>query len=190
MPGGQPRADFGRPRQERRRRGKADVGDRGELAFASGGDRRQQQRHAIDDERLQDAMDEPLAEAQQVEIAVQVARKADERAPVVVAVAVIHPVETGLDRVLDRPGEQDDNERREQGDDRVVGVVAAEERFAGKLEEHRVHRGDCRDRRRVDQRALDDDLDVHQAVAHERRGERQRHEPEQDRGEIGAADRV
>ena len=54
----------------------------------SGGRRRQHQRHAIDDERLDDAVHEPLAEAQQVEVAVQVAREADERAPVVVAVAV------------------------------------------------------------------------------------------------------
>ena len=79
-----------------------DVRDRHELPVAPGRDRRQQQRHAIDDERLHDAVDEPLAQAEQIEVAVQIAREADERAAVVVAIAVVHAVEAGLDRVLHR----------------------------------------------------------------------------------------
>ena len=80
--------------QDGRRAGEPDVRDRDELALPAGGRRRQQQRHAIDDERLHDAVHQPLAEAQQVEVAVQVPREPYERTAVVVAVAVVHPVET------------------------------------------------------------------------------------------------
>ena len=86
-------ADFGRARQHRRRTAEPDVRDRDELAVAAGRDRRQHQRHPIDDERLHDAVDEPLAQAEQIEVAVQVAREADERPAIVVAIAVVDAVE-------------------------------------------------------------------------------------------------
>ena len=56
---------------------------------------------------------------------------------------------------------------------------AGGEPAAGDLEDDRVNGRDRRDRRRVDQPALDDDLDVHQAVADDGRRERERHEAEQ-----------
>ena len=76
------------------------------------GDRRQQQRHAIDHQRLRDAVHEPLAQPEEIEVAVQIAREADQRAAVVVAIAVVDAVEPGLDRVLHRA--------RQQHDDRVA----------------------------------------------------------------------
>ena len=90
--------------------------------------------------------DEPLAQAEQIEIAVQIAREADERAAVVVAIAVVHAVEPGLDRVLHRPRQQHDDERREQRDDRVLlSFAVAQEHRAGQLQQDRVDRGDGRD---------------------------------------------
>ena len=55
------------------------------------------QRHAIDEQRLDDARHQPLGQAVQIEVAVQVAREADQRAAVVVAVAI----ERAVERVLD-----------------------------------------------------------------------------------------
>jgi hypothetical protein len=57
------------------------------------GHRREEQRHAIDDERLHHAVHEPLAEAEEVEIAVQIAGESDEGAAVVVAIAVVDAIE-------------------------------------------------------------------------------------------------
>ena len=47
-----------------------------------------------------------------------------------------------------------------------------------------VDREDGRERRRVDERALDDDLDVHQPVADDRRRERERNEAQRDRRQL------
>ena len=117
-----------------------------------GGSRREQQRHAIDDERFGDATDQPLAEPQQIEVAVEIAREADERAAVVVAIAVVHAVERGLDRVLHRARQQHDDDRREQRDDRVALILAVQEEPAREPEQDRVDRRD-RGNRRGDTRA-------------------------------------
>ena len=138
--------------------------------------RREHQRHAIDHQRFGDAMHEPLAQALQIEVAVQIAREADQRAAVVIAVAVVDLVEAGLDRVLHRARQQHDDQRRQQRDDRVLLLRVAQEDAAGDAQQHRVNRRDGRQRRRVDQRALDDDLDVHQAITDDGRRKRQRDE--------------
>ena len=55
--------------------GEADVRNRDEVPFSSGCSRRQQERHAIDDQRLHHAVHQALAQPQQVEIAVQIPRE-------------------------------------------------------------------------------------------------------------------
>ena len=144
-------------------------------------ERREHQAHAIEHERLDDAADEPLAQTLKIEVAVEIAREADQRLPIVVAVAVVGAIERHLNRVLDDRREQHDDERRQHRDDRVVLAGAAENELAGELEQHGVDRRDRHDRRRIDDRALDDDLDVHQPVADDRRGERERHERQRNR---------
>ncbi len=62
-----------------------------------------------------------------------------------------------------------------------LSFAVAQEHLAGQLQQHRVDRRDRRERRRVDQRALDDHLDVHQPVADDGGGEGERDEPEQHR---------
>ena len=106
--------------EQRRLRAEADVGDGREVAVPAGRHRRQQQRHAIDDQRFRDAVHEPLAQPEEIEVAVQIAREADQRAAVVVAIAVVDAVEPGLNRVLHRPRQQHHDQRREQRDDRVA----------------------------------------------------------------------
>ena len=103
-------------------------------------------------QRLHDAVHQPLAEAEEIEIAVQIARESDERAAVVVAIAVVDAIEPGLNRVLQRPAEQHDHERREQRDDGVADRIPAEEDLADQPEDDGVDRGDGRQRRGVDQR--------------------------------------
>src|SRR5206468_11179134 len=74
--------------ERRHRLGEAKIADRCKIARPLVGEH---ERHAIDDERLDDARDEALAEANDIEIAVEIAREADERTPVVVAGAVEDP---------------------------------------------------------------------------------------------------
>ena len=144
----------------------------------------EQQRHAIDDERLANARDEPLAETIEIEVAVQIAREADERAAVVVLVAIERAVERILDGALHRAEQQHDHDRREHRDDHVVALRGVEKHDARQPQQRRVNREDGEDDGRVHEAALDDDLDVHQPVADERRRERQRHEAQRDDGEL------
>ena len=74
----------------------------------------QHQRHPIDDQRLDDARDEPLAEPDDVEIAVQVTRECDQRASVVVAIAIEGAIERVLHGVLHRTRQQNDDQRGQQ----------------------------------------------------------------------------
>ena len=60
-------------------------------------------------------------------------------------------------------------------------VFAFDEIAARGAQDQHVDRDDGRDRRGVDQQALEDDLDVHQAIADDRRRERQRDEAERNR---------
>ena len=78
------------------------------------------QRHAIDEQRFDDARDETLGQAMQIEVAVEVARKADQRAAVVVAIAIERAVEHVLHDVLDRRRKQQRHERRQERDHPVV----------------------------------------------------------------------
>ena len=78
------------------------------------------QRHPIDEQRLHDARNEPIGEPVQIEIAVQVAGEADERTPIVVAIAIERAIEQRLHGVLDRRREQDGHERGEQRDHPLV----------------------------------------------------------------------
>ena len=70
---------------------------------------------------------------------------------------------------------------------KVRPVAAPREDRAHELQQDGVHRGNRRQRRRVDERALDDHLDVHQPIADDGRGERERHDAEQHRRDVRAA---
>ncbi len=50
----------------------------------------------------------------EIEVAVEIAREAHERAAIVVAIAVVQPIEAGLDRVPQPRRDERDDERREQ----------------------------------------------------------------------------
>ena len=178
VPGGQPARDIGLVEQRRNDGAETGVGDGDEGVVLAGRRRREHQRHAIDHQRLGHPAQQPLAEPRQVQIAVQVAGETDQRPAVVVAIAVVGAVERILDRVLDRAGQQHHDDRRQQRDDRV-GFLTVQEEAAGEAEQHRVDRGDRRQRSGGDQRPLDDDLDVHQPVADDRRGKRQRHQAQE-----------
>ena len=128
MPGDQPRRDVRPAQQDRRLAAEADVRDGGEVPVQARGHRREQQRHAIDEQRLHDPVHQPLAQAEEIEIAVQVAGESDEGAAVVVAIAVIDAIEPCLNGVLQRPAEQHDHERREQRDDGVADRIARRRR--------------------------------------------------------------
>ena len=86
-------------REPRHTLGEAVIADRDEIIGAAARARlagRKHQRHAIQDQRFDNPDNEPLTETDDVEIAVQIAGEGDERAAVVVAIAI----ERAIERVL------------------------------------------------------------------------------------------
>ena len=170
------RADAGVERQQGRF---ADKPLRADGAERVGGLIGHHQGDAVDDQRLGDAGDQAVGEPRQVEVGAQVAGESHQGPPIVVPVAVERAVEDVLHGVLDAARQQHDHHRREHRDDRVAR--AAGEDPAHHAEQHGIEGHDPCRRRDIDQAALDDDLHVHQPVAHDGRRERQRDEPERHR---------
>ena len=146
--------------------------------------RSEHQHRVVEDQRLGDPSDQALGETVEVEIAVQVAGKPNERATIIVAVTVVDAVEHRLDGVLDRARHEHHDRRRQQGDDRVVAVGLAEKHFPGQKIQQEVDADHRRDRDGIDQPAFDDHLDVTQAIPHDRRCEGQRDEHQRNRREF------
>ena len=136
------------------------------------------QTEPIDHERVLHAREQALGQAVEVEVGVQLAGEAHQRAPVVVAIAVEHAVDRALHAVLHRLGQQQHHDGGQRGDDPAVVVFGRHEEATSGPHDHHIDGGNRTQRRGVDQQALEDDLDVHQPVAHDRRRERQGHEPE------------
>ena len=59
----------------------------------------------------------------------------------------------------------------------LVWLASVVNQLPAMLSDDRIDRGDGRHGGRVNETALDDDLDVHQPVADDRRGKRERHQP-------------
>ena len=143
-------------RQPRHQRAEAVVANRVEVAGAIV---REHQRHPVDDQRLDHARDQPLAEADDVEIAVQLAGERDQRAAIVVAIAVEHPIDGGVHRFFHRLRQQHDDNRGQQGDDPGVLVAGVSRRADEKRrqpEQRRVQRQRRAEECGVGERALDD----------------------------------
>ncbi len=183
VPGVEPGDERREPRQPRHRVGESEVADRPEVAGTLVGEH---QRHAIDDERFDDARDQPLAEPHDVEVAVQIAGEADQRAPVVVAIAIEHAVERILHRLFHRLRQQHDDHRRQQRDDPVVRVGVVGEHEPRNRRSARYSTPLAAEKRGIGEAALDDHFDVAQPVPDDRRREGERHEAERHRGELHA----
>ncbi len=142
---------------------------------------------AIDLDGFADARHQALGEPVEHDVGIQVAGEADQRAAVVVPVAVERAIDAPLQAVLDRLGQQNHDDRGEERDDPPLIRLALDERAARGAEDGDEDRDAGGDRRGVDQQALEDDLDVHQPVADDRRGERHRDEPERNGATVPSA---
>ena len=174
--GFQPRPRTGRAPPRRPERSKLPAG----LRFHG----RHHQHGVVDDQGLGHPGHESFGQSVQIEIAVQLPRKTEQRTPVVIPVTVVRAVEHRLNGVLHRTGQQDDHRRRQQGDDRVVPVRFVEEHGPRQPIENKVkghHRGHGHG---IDQPALDDHLDVTQAILDDGRRERQRNQAQRNRGHV------
>ena len=167
--------DRGRPGQPGHRTAKAEVADALEVAVAVVSEH---ERHPVHHQRLDDAGHEALAETHHVEVGVQVAREPDQRPAVVVAIAIEHAVQRVLDRLAHRLRQQHDDRRGEQRHEPVVLVAVGREHEAHEAENREVENRARGQKRRVREAALDDHLDVPQAVANDGAGERDRHQAE------------
>ena len=99
-------------------------------------------------DRFTDARNQPIGQAIEVEVAVELARKRDQRAAIVVAVAieravdrVLHPSFTGL-------RQQNHDHRGQERDEPAMFVFALSEEAARRAEDQHVNRGDGGHRRR------------------------------------------
>ena len=144
----------------------------------------EQERHPIDQQRFHDARHQPLGEPVQVEVAVEIARKPQQRAAVVVSIAIERAVEHVLHERLDRRRQEHGDQRRQKREHPLVGVVPSQEHAPHGLEKHGVNHHHRRQRRGEHQRALDDDLDVEQSIADDRRRVRQRNQTERNDREL------
>ena len=149
-----------------------------------------QQRHPIEDQCLDDPRDQPLTEADDIQIGVEVAREADQRPTVIVAVAIEQPVERVLQSLPHRLGEQDHDGGRQHRDDPVARVAVVREKIAGQIPHPEIHRDAGGDEHGIDQAALDDDFDVAQPVSHQRTREGERHQAEGDGRELQRQRRI
>ena len=171
----QARADArGRSQLWRRRAVEALLRQRLEITLVN----REEKGHAIELDGFAHARHHALGQAIEVEVAVQLAREADQRAAIVVAIAIEGTVDRILQAVLHRLGQQHHHHRGEERDDPAMLVFTLDEVAARRAQDQHVDRDDGGDRRGVDQQTLEDDLDVHQAIADDRRRERERHEAE------------
>jgi hypothetical protein len=126
-------------------------------------------------------------EAIEIEIAVELAGEADQRAAIVVAIPVIDAIERRLNRSPQARVDECDDERREQRPELAVGIGprehADDEQHAAIDQSQHEHNGGGHER------LLEDDLDIHQPVAHDGRRKRQRDAAEQNRRVFGEGDR-
>ena len=152
--------------------------------------RGQHERHGVDLDRLAHPGHQALGQSVEHDVGVQVAGKADQRAAVVVAIAVERAVDATLQAVLDGLGQQNHDDGGEEGDDPPLIRFALDERTTGGAEDDDEDRDAGRHRRGVDEQALEDDLDVHQPVAHDGRSERDRDEPERNGGQFHRQRRI
>ncbi len=149
-----------------------------------------QQRHALEAERRPHALHQAPPQPCRVEFTVEVAGEADQRPPVVVPVAVVRLVERRLDGVLDDGRQQHHHQRGQHGNHGVGLVGAPQQHLAGQLEDHGVDRRDRGDRHGVGDAPLDDDLDVHQAIADDGGGEGERDDAQREGQQLGVGKRV
>ena len=127
-------ADAGGGVERRQGAQEPDRARRHEVARRLVADRRQQQAHAIEDQRVDDAIDQPLAEPLQVEVGVQLSGERHEGAAVVIAIAVVGAIEQRLDGVLDQRRQQHHDQRREHRHDRVRLAAGVGKDAAGELQ--------------------------------------------------------
>jgi hypothetical protein len=140
----------------------------------------QEHRHRLDAERRRHAVEQPLRHPRQVEVGVEVLRQPQQRAPRVVALAEEQPVDALLHAALDRREQQDHDERREHGDQRGVRLVVGRQQRVEQVDGQQADADDERRRQRVDERAPEDQLDVHQPVLDHRVGQRERDQRQRD----------
>ena len=103
--------------------------------FEVAGIGRQQKRHAIQLDGLAHAGDQPVGQPVQVEVAVQLPGETDQRAAIVVAIAVEGAVDGLLQAVLHRLGEQDHDDRGQEGDDPAVLRFTVEQAVARRAQD-------------------------------------------------------
>ena len=185
--GVEPRKKRRGARQSRHGVLKPEVADRVKVSAALVGEH---QRHLIDDQRLDHARDEPLAEPHDVEVAVQIPRETNQRAAIVVAVAVEDTVQRILHRLLDRLREQHHDHRGQGGHDPVVRVRVIGEKDTDRLAHRQVQQPARAQEGGVRKTSLDNDFNVAQAVPDNGRRKGKRHEPERDGGQLQRERRV
>ena len=131
-------------------------------------------------QRVVDAFEQPLRHATEVQVRVEVLGQAQQRAPRVVALAEEEAVDAFLDPVLDRAEEERDHHRREDRDDRDVRLLVRGQQDLEQVHREQAHAQDGGQGQDVDERAAEDELDVHQAMFDHGVGQRERDERERD----------
>ena len=143
---------------------------------------------AGDQKRLRQALDDGVEQVAEVGLGAQAAAKLDQRLAIVVALAVENAVNALLDGALDgieeRRGDDDGGDQTVETRARQPGV---DQRGSdGHQEEVKAEQGSGG--QGVGDAALEDEVDVHEAIADDRPGKRERQHHQQDQSQV--ADQV
>src|SRR5437868_4304624 len=143
-------------------------------------------REARDEESLRKTLDDEVEHLIQIGLGVQVSTECDQGAAIVVALAIEELVEMLLDPILYRIEEQrSDGDGNDQAGRPGVGNRLLY-RGADQGDGPEVHADDGRGRNGVRHAALEDQIDVHQAVTHDGIAEGQRQEDQREHRDLHA----
>src|ERR1017187_2802078 len=147
---------------------------------------RQEHGHAVHQQRVREAINDRSEHVVEVGFGIQIAAKLDQRLTVVVAFLVKKLVEVVLNPVLEGVKEQcSDGNRDHQADRTGAGEVLVEE-FRDHADGRKICRQNCASGNGVSHAALEDEVDVHQAVAEYGVAEREGQEHQRQNGEAHA----
>ena len=137
-------------------------------------------RETIDEQRVRKPVDHGREHGAQVGFRVQIARKFHQRAPVVVAFAVEDTVEALLDDALDRIEQKRGNYDSDDQSPRARIRQRRVHLLSNNADHQQVQQRNNRSGERIRHAALEDEVNVHQAIADDRvsKGQRQEHQRE------------
>ena len=145
---------------------------------------RKEDRDLSDGQGLREAVDDGREQGVEVGLRAESTAELDQRLPVVIALAVEELVDAFLNGALERIEEQRCEDYRGDETARAEGGQALLDEVTGDRDQQEIQPDDGRSRQRVSDAALEDQVDIHQAVTNDGPAEGERQYHKRDTGEL------